>query len=253
MIAFTEAQILAWVTPLIWPFLRALALFTALPVLGTRTVPARVRIALAALIALAAQPTLAPPPAVPLDSALALVLVLQQVLIGLALGFAVRVVFAAIEFAGELVGLQMGLNLASFFDPVTAAQSTTASRFFGTMIAWLFIVMNGHLIVVAALVQSFASFPVAPEPFTFLRTTAPHQWGAVIFATGLAIALPMIAMLMLVNLVLGIVSRVAPQINVFAIGFPITLGVGLLGLLLTLPALQLPFTAALTRMLASFQ
>ena len=238
MVSFTEAQILEWITPFIWPFLRVLALFTAMPVLGTRTVPARVRIGLAALVAFAAQPSLPAVTPVPLDSPL---------------GFAVRVAFAAIEFAGELVGLQMGLNFAGFFDPISAATATATSRFFGTTIAWLFIVINGHLLVIAALAQSFTAFPVGPEPFAFLKTAMPFRWGAEIFTTGLWIALPLIAMLLFVNLVLGAISRVAPQINIFAIGFPVTLGVGLLGILLTLPAMQGPFTMALERLLAQFQ
>jgi flagellar biosynthetic protein FliR len=253
MISFTEADVLALITPLIWPFLRALALFTSLPVLGTRTVPTRVRIGLAALVAIAAQPSLPEMAPVPLDSPLAFVLVLQQVLIGLSLGFAVRVVFAAIEFAGELIGLQMGLNFAGFFDPVSAATATATSQFFGTLVAWIFIVINGHLLVIAALAQSFNSFPVGPEPFAFLRHAQPQQWGAEIFRTGLWIALPLVAMLIFVNLVLGAISRVASQISIFAVGFPVTLGVGLLGMLLTLPALQGPFTMTLERLLSYFQ
>ena len=253
MVSFTEAQLLAWITPLLWPFLRALALFSALPLLGTRTVPARVRVALAAFIALAAQASLPEMPVVPLDSALGFVLIAQQVVLGLALGFAVRIAFAAVEFAGEIVGLQMGLNFAGFFDPISAANATATSRFFGTMVAWLFIVIDGHLLVIAALVHSFTVFPVGPEPFEFLRVHAPQRWAAEIFSTGLWIALPLVAMLLFVNLVLGMISRVASQINIFAIGFPITLGVGLLGLVLTLPSLQTPFTMALERLLANFQ
>ena len=253
MVNFSEAELMGWLTPILWPFLRALALFSALPVLGTRTVPMRVRVALAAFIAFAAQPSLPVQPLVALDSPLAVMLVVQQVLIGVALGFAVRVVFSAIEFAGEVIGLQMGLNFAAFFDPLSAGTVTATSRFFGTLVAWLFIVMNGHLMIIGALIQSFTTFPVGPEPFAFLRATQPQTWGAEIFRTGLWIALPLVAMLMLVNLVLGIISRVAPQINVFAVGFPITLGVGLLGMLVTLPALQAPFTMALARMLSQFQ
>jgi len=252
VISFTEAQVLAWITPLLWPFLRALALFSALPLLGTRTVPARVRVALAALIALAAQASLPAPPVVALDPWLAFQLVAQQLVIGISLGFAVRLVFAAIEMAGEVVGLQMGLNFAGFFDPVTATQTTASSRFFGAIVGWLFVVINGHLLVIAALVDSFRAFPVGDAPFAFVQQALPHQWGAQIFATGLWIALPMVAMLTFVNLVLGVISRVAAQINVFAIGFPVTLGVGLVGILLTLPLLQQPFTMALERMLAYF-
>jgi flagellar biosynthetic protein FliR len=253
MVEVTEAQLLAWISPLLWPFLRTLALLTSMPVLGQRTVPARVRIGLAALVALAAQASLPVMPVVALDSPLAFALVVQQVLIGLSIGFSVRIVFSAIELAGELTGLQMGMNFAGFFDPVSASSGTASSRFYGTMVAWLFIVINGHLLVLAALLQSFTSFPVGPEPFGFLRTTMPHRWGAEIFAIGLWIATPMVAMLLFVNLILGLISRVASQINIFSVGFPITLGVGLVGTMLTLPLLQMPFTLALERLLEQFR
>jgi len=257
MVTVTEAQIAAWLTPLLWPFLRALALFQAMPVLGARTVPMRVRIGLAALLAIAAQgslPPLAPDvAALPLDAPQTLLLVVQQLVIGLSLGFAVRVVFAAVEFAGEIIGLQMGLNFAGFFDPLSASTATVTSRLFGTMVSWLFIVMNGHLLVVAALAQSFTAFPVGPEPFAFLHQMQPQRWGAEIFSTGLWIALPLVTMLLFINLVLGTISRVAPQINIFAIGFPVTLGVGLLGLVMTLPLMQQPFTMALERLLVQFR
>ena len=253
MLTFTEAQVMAWVSPLLWPFLRVLALFSAMPVIAQRSVPVRLRVALAFLIALCAQASLPEAPAIALDSAQAFLVIVQQVLIGLALGFAARVVFSAIELAGELVGLQMGLNFAGFFDPATGGQTTAVSRFYGISVAWLFIVINGHLLLIAAVVQSFQAFPVGPEPFAFLRSAQPQLWGAEIFRLGLWIALPMIAMLLFVNLVLGIVSRVAQQMNVFAIGFPITLSVGLLGVLLTLPMMSTPFTMALERMLAYFQ
>jgi flagellar biosynthetic protein FliR len=192
-------------------------------------------------------------PVVAPDSAAALLLLVQQLLVGLTLAFAARIVFAAIEFAGEVIGLQMGLNFAGFFDPMTGGESTAVSKFFGVSISWLFIVINGHLLLISAVVQSFQAFPVGPEPFAFLRTVRPESWGAELFRLGLWIALPLVAMLLFVNLVLGIVSRVAQQMNVFAIGFPITLGVGLVGVLLTLPMMQVPFTMALERLLANFQ
>ena len=253
MLTFTEAQVLAWVSPILWPFLRVLALFGAMPVLGQRGVPMRLRVALAFLIAVCAQASLPAMPVVPLDSATALLLLVQQMLVGLTLAFAARIVFAAIEFAGEVIGLQMGLNFAGFFDPMSGGQATAVSRFFGVTVSWLFIVINGHLLLISAVVQSFVAFPVGPEPFAFLRAVRPEVWGAEIFALGLWIALPMVAMLLFVNLVLGIVSRVAQQMNIFAIGFPITVGVGLLGVLLTLPMMQAPFTMALEKLLSNFQ
>jgi flagellar biosynthetic protein FliR len=253
VITLTEAQLLAWLTPVLWPFLRVLALFQAMPVLGQRLVPMRVRVSLAFLVALCASGVAPPVEPVPLDSAQAVLLVVQQLLIGLSLGFAVRIVFATVEFAGEIAGLQMGMNFAGFFDPLTATQSTAVSRFFGTLVAFLFIVINGHLTVIAVVVQSLNAFPVGPEPFAFLTATMPHQWGAEVFKMGLWIALPLIAIMMFVNLVLGVISRVAPQTHIFAIGFPITMGIGLVSLLFMLPLMETPFIATLERMLSQFQ
>ena len=253
VLTFTDTQVLEWVTPLLWPFLRVLALFGALPVFAQRGVPARVRVALAFLIAFCAQATLPAMPVIPLDSAPALLAVVQQILIGLSLGFAVRVVFSGVEFAGEIIGLQMGLNIAGFFNPMTGGDATVASRFFGITVSWLFIVTGGHLLLIAAVVQSFQAFPVGPEPFAFLRAVQPQVWGAEVFRLGLWIAMPMIGMLLFVNLVLGVIARVAQQMNIFSIGFPITVAVGRIGMLLTLPMMQTPFTMALERMLANFQ
>nr|WP_297386349.1 flagellar biosynthetic protein FliR [uncultured Roseateles sp.] len=253
MISFSEAQLLAWINPILWPFIRTLALFAGMPVFSQRQVPTRVRIGLALFIAVAAQPSLPAMPMIPLDSLPQLLTaVAQQLLIGLAMGFAVRVVFAALEFAGELIGLQMGLNFAGFFDPSTGSQGTSSSRFLGSMVAFLFVAINGHLMLINSLVESFQAFPVGEEPFRFLRVAQPQVWGAEIFRMGLWIALPLITMLMFVNLVLGIISRVAPQLNVFSVGFPLTVSIGLVGLVATLPLMHQPFMVALERMLAAF-
>lgn len=253
MITLSEGQLLAWLTPLLWPFLRALALLATLPVFSQRAVPMRVKIGLALFIALAAQPSLPAMPVVPLDSPLAFACVAQQVLVGVTLGFAVRLVFAAVELGGELIGLQMGLNFAGFFDPATASQGTASSRFFGTLVAFLFVLGNGHLMLIMALVRSFEVFQVGDTPFAFLHQLQPQRWGAEVFMLGLWIALPLVGMLLFVNLVLGVISRVAPQISVFSVGFPITLSVGLIGMLLTLPLLEQPFSMALQRLVDQFQ
>jgi flagellar biosynthetic protein FliR len=136
---------------------------------------------------------------------------------------------------------------------MSCRSGSVGRRFFGISISWLFIVSGGHLLVIAAVVQSFTACPVSADPFAFLRVVEPQRWGAEIFSLGLWIALPLVAMLLFTNLVLGVISRVAQQMNIFAIGFPVTLGVGLVGVMLTLPMMQLPFTMALEKMLAHFQ
>lgn len=253
MIGISEAQILAWLNPLLWPFLRCLALFSGMPLFSQRNVPMQLRIGLALFFALASQPSLPPMPVLPLDSPPMLAMLIgQQLLIGLTMGFSVRLVFAALEFAGELIGLQMGLNFAGFFDPVSGMQGTATARLFGTLTAFLFIASNGHLMLIQALAQSFTAFPVGQEPFAFLRAAQPQAWGAEIFRAGLWIALPLVTLLLFVNLALGVISRVAPQIHVFAVGFPLTVSVGLLGLVATLPLMQVPLEQTLARVLAAF-
>jgi flagellar biosynthetic protein FliR len=240
MIGFTEAQIMAWVTPVFWPFLRILALFSSAPVLSARAHPVRSRVVLAFFIALCAQAGLPQQPIISLNDPLAPTVALQQVVIGVAIGLAARIVFSAVEMAGEVIGLQMGLNYAGFFDPATSSQSSTVGRFFGNTTMLLFLVLNGHILLIHTVVASFDRFPVGEDALGVINTMKLHELGAVVFSYGLWIALPMIGILLFINIVLGILSRVAPQMNAFAIGFPLTVSAGLLGLAFTLPMLEQP-------------
>lgn len=252
MITFSEDQLVTWLSPMIWTFLRTLAIFTSAPIFSSRAFPIRARIALAFFIALAAQPSLEGQPIISITGTDAAGAVMQQVGVGLAIGFAIRVVFAAVELAGEVVGFQMGLNFASFFDPSLNTQSSAVAIFFGQIATFLFIVMDGHLLVLMAVIKSFSAFPVDQNFLEALKQMKLYNLGTDLFASGLWIALPMVGMLMFANLALGIVSRVAPQMNVFSIGFPITLTVGLIGIAVTLPMLDQPFMALMTRTIDLF-
>ena len=123
----------------------------------------------------------------------------------------------------------------------------------GTTPLLLFVVMGGHLMLLQAVVASFETFPLGGGAFDAIARMRLHELGAVVFRYGLWIALPLVGMLLFVNLVLGVISRVAPQISVFSVGFPITVTVGLIGMLLTLPLLEQPFAMALQRMVEQFQ
>ena len=252
MITLSEAQLIAWISPIIWPVLRILAVFTAAPIFSSKSIPTRARIALALFIAYAAQPSLQGQQIISIVGPDAFGAVIQQVGIGLAIGFSIRLVFSAVELAGEVVGAQMGLGFATFFNPALGTQPNAVGGFFGHMAAFLFVVMNGHLIVLMSVVKSFEAFPVEQNFLQALGTMKLYSLGADLFASGLWIALPMIGMLMFVNLALGIVSRVAPQMNIYAIGFPITLTVGLIGIAATLPMLDQPFFALMERVIDIF-
>jgi len=154
--------------------------------------------------------------------------------------FFMRIVFSAVEMAGEVIGLQMGLNFAGFFDPTTNQQTSAVGRFFGNTTMLLFVVINGHLMVLLAVISSFHTFPVGSGTLDAIAQMRIHELGAVVFRYGLWIALPMIGMMLFINIVLGFISRIAPQMNAFAIGFPLTLSAGLVGIAATLPLLEAP-------------
>lgn len=243
---------MAWLSPVLWPFLRVLAVFTVAPVFSMRVIPVRAKVGLAFLVAVCAQAALPEQPIISVNSRAALGAVAHQVVVGLAIGFAVRLVFAAVELGGEIIGLQMGLNFASFFDPTSNGQVSAVARFFGHMATLLFIVINGHLMVLMAVVKSFDTFPADGNFMQALAQMRIHDLGASLFASALWIALPMIALLLFVNLTLGIISRVAPQMNIYAVGFPVTLTVGLLGIAATLPMLEQPVLALLQQSIDLF-
>ena len=243
---------MAWVSPILWPFIRVLAVFSVAPMFSQRAIPARTKVGLAFLVALSAQASLTNQPVVLLNGPDALATVMQQIVVGVAIGFAVRVVFASVELAGELVGLQMGLNFAAFFDPASNAQVSAVSRFFGNMAVLVFVAINGHLLVLMAVVRSFESFPVDGRFVDVTQRLRMHELGAELFSSALWMALPMIALLLFVNLALGIVSRIAPQMNIYAIGFPVTLVMGLVGMVATLPMMEVPILALMERMMDLF-
>ena len=252
MVSFSEAQIYAWISPILWPFLRVLAVFTVAPVFSTRAIPVRAKVALAFFFALASQPSLATMPVIGLTDAGLAGVVLQQVGVGLAIGFATRTMLTAVELAGEVVGFQMGLNFASFFDPTINAQSSAVAQFFGQITSLLFLVLNGHLMLLMAVNRSFQSFPIDQNFLQSLARMQLFHLGTELFASALWIALPMMGMLLFVNLVMGIISRVAPQMNIFAVGFPITLTVGLVGIAFTLPMVNQPFMVLMEHAIVAF-
>jgi len=235
MLTVTSAQLDAWLATFLWPLTRILALLAAAPVLGQTRIPMRVRIGLAIAIVLAIAPTLPAPPSVAPASAAGMLVLATQVVIGLAMGFALRVVFTAVEMAGDLIGLQMGLGFAMFYDPGNVQHTPILGQFMGLIATLTFLSLNGHLLVFSALAESFHRLPIAmsPLPGTWFDTLARH--GAVIFAAGLQLALPLVVTMLVVNLALGVLTRSAPQLNIFAVGFPVTLMIGFGALILTLP------------------
>jgi flagellar biosynthetic protein FliR len=216
-----------------FPFVRILARLSFDPLLGSRSVPVRSRVVLAMMLAVAVTPMLPANTPLRLASGDAILILLQQIAIGAALGFSVRIVFSAVEFAGQLMGLQMGLSFATLFDPVNGAQTQVIAQFLVLTTALILFAFNGHHLIITALVESFQEVPIGStlsvEGFSMLA-----HWGGTLFTVGLHISLPVTAALLTTNLTIGMMSRAAPQLNIFAIGFPLTLASGFLVLYLSL-------------------
>ncbi|MDP2694824.1 MAG: flagellar biosynthetic protein FliR [Gallionella sp.] len=234
MISFTSAQLDAWLAALIFPLTRILAMIASSPVLGNKQVPARVKIGLSVLLAIIIAPTIGEMPPAAIGSPQGMLIMIQQIIIGVAMGFTMRLIFTAVEIAGELAGLQMGLGFASFYDPINAAHSAVVAQWLGMIAALAFLAMDGHLYMLSALAESFHTLPIGSMiPAKGFYGVA--SWGGSIFVFGLQISLPLLAALLTTNIALGILTRAAPQLNLFAIGFPITLAIGFLVLALSMP------------------
>nr|MBA2814631.1 Flagellar biosynthetic protein FliR [Candidatus Pantoea persica] len=167
-------------------------------------------------------------------------LLLQQLLIGVELGFTMQLAFAAVRLSGEVIGLQMGLSFATFFDPGSRLNMPVLARFLDILAMLLFLTFNGHLWLISLLADSFHTLPIGVVPLNANAFNALVKVGELIFLNGMMLALPSIVLLLLINLVLGLLNRVTPQLSIFAVGFPITLTVRILTMGLMMP-LVAPF------------
>ena len=213
----------------------------------------RIRVALALLVAWSSSGLISDQLFVSLAGPDAITVVMHEILVGLSIGFSVRIVFAAAEFAGELIGLQMGLNFAGFFNPSNNVQASAMAVFMSHMTALLFVVLNGHLMVLMAVVQSYKLIPLNSSMLEMIQNWRLHEMGALIFSSAFWMALPVMVLLLLVNIALGIMSRVAPQMNIYAVGFPVTLTAGLAGLLILFPFMDRAFFALFELALNNFR
>lgn len=225
MIELDVAQLEAWLARYTWPFLRIGAFMMMAPIIGTQLVPARIRLILALLATLAIAPAGAPL-AITL-SAQVVVLALQQILIGLALAFFLQVLLHMFVMAGQIMAMKMGLGFASMVDPANGVTVTVVSQFYLMLVTLLFLSVDGHLAMLEVLAESFWEMPVgaAIPALSFYQLAELGSW---LFGGALLMALPAVTALLIVNSCLGIVTRAAPQLNIFVIGFPMMMVLGLL-------------------------
>ncbi len=240
------AELNHFIAGFFWPLVRVAAMVGIAPVFGANMVPVRVRLALALALTLLVLPVV--PAITPVDSlsAQGVLVAAQQLVIGLAMGFALRLVFASLTLAGQTIATSMGLGLASTIDSQNGVQVPVVSQFYIMLMTLVFLGVNGHLVLIEMLARSFTTLPVAVDGLTRNGLWQLVVWGGEMFAGAVLIALPVVSSVLLLNISLGVITRAAPQLNIFAVGFPLTILIGFTIVWVALPSV-VPYFEQLTR------
>lgn len=232
--SITIAPVLEMIGNYVWPFIRIGALVMVMPVLGGVFVPARVRLLLALALTIVISPVLPASPPLDLVSFPGLMIIMREVLIGVAMGFAVQVVFDAIALGGQVISMSMGLGFAIFVDRQHGVSTPVLGQLFLMLGMLLFLSLDGHLTMIRILADSFQILPITGDGLSYMAAGGLSQWAGQVFVIAVKIALPAITALVIVNLSFGVMSRAAPTLNLFAIGFPIAMLLGFVAIFLNM-------------------
>lgn len=250
MLTLNSDLIQAWVVTILIPLVRILGFVAIAPFFGNQAISMPIKVAMGILIAMMIAPAAPTMPTVDLLSLRGILIIAEQMIIGLAIGLMMQVIFSAIEMAGQISGMTMGFGFATNYDPQSAGTTIVISQLMGILALLVFLSMNGHLIMIAGLLESFYAFPVTAEPRMIDGMTIAI-WGTKLFSIALQLSLPIVATLLITNLALGILTKSSPQLNIFGIGFPITLCVGFVVIMLMLPTMAAPYQYILEQGMAA--
>lgn len=218
-----------------WPFVRIGAMLSIVPLFSLQSISMQTRVILTLFITIVVAPNLALPPPVDPITWQGVLFLVQQILIGLAMGTVFLIVFQAFIIAGHIIAMGMGLAFAQMVDPGTGVSSPIVSQYFSIIVTLLFLAMNGHLLIIQVVVDSFEYLPIGVHFLNQESLRTLVEFGSYMFSAGVLVALPAVTALLLINVSFGVVTRAAPALNIFAVGFPVTLLTGLVMLSLTTP------------------
>ena len=241
MVILDAVNIGGWVGQYLWPFFRVASFFMAMPLIGSRNVPRRIRLVLAGFTALLLAPIIPDMPVLDSLSWSAILVVMQQILIGTLLGFFLQLFFQLFILAGQMISMQVGLGMATMMDPINGASVPILGQMYLIFTTLMFFVLDGHLVMIEILAHSFYSYPISADPYAILAYVDIASWGAWLFSASFAIALPIVTAVLVVNFSFGFISRAAPQMNIFALGFPLTMLMGLFIVWIAVAAFQVMF------------
>lgn len=230
------SELLGWAEQYYWPFIRMSALFLAAPIFGAASFPVRARVLLALGITALLVSSIPESPRVDVLSPAGLLLGAQQAIIGFAMGFIVQLVFAAAVVAGQSLAMTMGLGFAMSVDPQNGVSVPVLSQLYVILATLIFLAVDGHLLLIQALAHSFTLLPVGLVAFRETFALDMALLGGQMFASALLLALPALTAVLLINIAFGVITRAAPQLNIFAVGFPVTIFAGFVFIFLTMPS-----------------
>ncbi|WP_189337824.1 flagellar biosynthetic protein FliR [Photobacterium sanguinicancri] len=237
----SAAQFTALIGQVWWPFFRISAALMLMPIFGGSQIPVQVRIALSLIISVLAAPLMPTMPAVDPLSVEALILAGQQVIIGAMLALLLDLLFAIFTTMGQILSMQMGLGMAMMNDPINGVSIPALGKYYQLYALMLFLALDGHLVALDVMVQSFNIWPVGEMMSQMALHTIIMRFGWMM-AAALLLSLPAVCAMLLVNGSFGMMNRAAPQLNVFALGFPMTMLLGLICLLITTSGIPENFT-----------
>jgi flagellar biosynthetic protein FliR len=237
-VVISAVDVSQWISKLWWPSLRIAGFITAAPIASEKTIPNQIKVVLGVALTVLMAPLAPVPDALSIFSGAGVLTAVQELLIGVSIGMVMELAFEALTFAGQTISMTMGLGFATLVDPQRGANVPVLGQMFMIMGILTYLAINGHLVLLGALANSFQTLPIGGHGIDrdFLLTVA--TWGARIFETGLLVALPAVIALIIVNLALGVVTRAAPQLNLFGIGFTITLLCGFFVLMVGLDGIM---------------
>ena len=231
LLSYDASQLLAFILVLV----RVSGIIATAPVFGSSNVPSQIKVVLSLMLALILYPFIPLITVYPDRPDHYIMLIASEMLIGLVLGIIARFLFAAVEFAGTVIGFQMGLGMAMVFDPQSQEQISIVGKFENITATLIFLAMDGHLIVLQALVRSYSVLPPGGASISRPLVENLTELSASVFVIGLQIGAPLIVALFLANAIVGLLARSVPQIQVFVVGFPLTLMLGFLFLFFGMP------------------
>lgn len=238
------ATIMTYVSDFMWPFARVTGLLLVAPIIGSAYIPVTIKILIAVAITIFIVPLVQMPTNVDPLSLFGLVILVQQILIGIVIGTIIQIAFNAITIAGENIAMTMGLGFAHMTDPVNGVTVPVVSQLLTVIASLYFLALNGHIALINMLVNSFEILPFA-ELYSTSNLIAVAEWGSRMFIGAVLISIPAVTALLVVNIAMGLMTRVAPQMNIFSVGFPVTMMLGFIFIMISIPVAMNVFQSLL--------